>query len=87
MKTYKGVKIPKCNGRVQVWQSDDWYGIRIRFVYPDGRVEWQTFVPNLYCGDWMPGCTSATSQREAITKLVDYCKYNGMNDLHFVGYL
>lgn len=66
---YKGVKIPKCNGRPQLWSRGIQKNESLRIIYPNGRIE--------YCdtpGFWyrFNGCTSRNTQERAIKAAIDY---------------
>ena len=81
MKTYKGVKLPACDGRPQLWTRADFYGLRV--VYPSGRVDYAS----IFCEDFGYACTSRATQLEAQKAVIDYCKQYGYKRPKFLGYL
>lgn len=84
-KTYRGVKIPKLNGRPQLWARmglDHNEGIRI--IYPDGSVAWDKGCGSFpisnfeyvedsgYGTSRMYACTSDSTQLKAIKNSIDW---------------
>jgi hypothetical protein len=80
---YRGVKIPRCNGRPQLWLrgSDDHQSIRI--IYPSGLVEYcishpYTMSPDEEEQDTLNdfnnrgACTSRRSQLAAVKAAIRY---------------
>ncbi len=41
---YQGIKIPKCNGRPQLWSRGIQEHESLRIIMPDGRVDWEAWV-------------------------------------------
>lgn len=87
MKSYFGVKIPKCNGKPQLWCRSAG-GLRI--IMPDGQVDWcmeefaekwgdypvylRKDLKNGYTPDgrYMYACTVGESQLDAIKNSIRY---------------
>lgn len=81
MKTYKGVKIPKNNGRPQLWYRGDTLG-GLRIIYPNGEVEF-VFGSFTY---FAYGCTSRANIDNAVLACISYSKKHGSKP-QFLGYL
>jgi hypothetical protein len=67
------MKLPKCNGRPQLWTRCGYEGIRI--IWPNGKVSWTS----IYDGEFIKtgtmienGCTTGLSQEEAILNCIFY---------------
>ena len=93
MKTYRGVKIPKNNGRPQLWTRGISNHTSLRIVYPSGKVEYCSLViPYQPLCDYMftRGCTSRNSLSSAIKAFIDwdtaYGRFKQSSPL-FLGYL
>lgn len=91
---YKGVKLPKCNGRPQLWARG--YGAvagthtTLRIIYPNGKVEFNQrslggFLRSKY---WKggKGCTSSDTQLQALKNTIKYDLHSGEAPW-FLGYL
>lgn len=75
------MKLPKCNGRPQLWSRRDFRGIRI--LYPDGRVSWSWDE-----GAWEnTGCTSRKTQKGAQKAIFKHEKIHRFDPPEFLGYL
>ncbi len=97
-RSYRGVKLPKCNGRPQVWLRG--IGLlniyeqhsSLRIIYPSGRVQFENRLPNeVYAGKniFQHGCTSCDNQESAIVACIDYDldpSFCGTRPI-FVGYI
>lgn len=94
---YQGVKIPKPNGRPQLWtrasfHTDCFNHTSLRIIYPDGHVAWHS-IGSSYSADpsrWdSKGCTSESTQLKAIKRCIDYDSDNGKSHRRpwFLGYL
>lgn len=94
---YNGVKIPRINGRPQLWARnglDENEGIRI--IYPNGKVEWmarELFInsdeesrpySNEINYQLVRACTSSDTQLQAIKNSIIY---DGFYEPVFLGYL
>ena len=91
-------KLPRFNKRPQLWYSEETdpsIGDRLRIVYPSGRV---MYYADKYTGEfnpWRYGCTSRSSQREAVQAIFRYSALvdpgsvgtTRMGIPQFVGYL
>lgn len=95
MKEYKGVKIPKCNGRPQLWIQSWGFKLntqRIRIIMPSGRVlyddnnlgiDYRNSSPKL-----IKGCTSRRNQLSAIKAMINYFgQGSDSRNPEFLGYL
>lgn len=84
--TYKGVKIPKCNGRPQLWLRgwSDEGNPTIRIIYPSGYVEYETRYA--FDGEMRRGCTSRRTQLAALRACIKY-DFDAPNKPEFLGYL
>lgn len=82
--TYKSKKLPKNNGRAQLWVWKGQQSERLRMIYANGMVEYySTFVSEGY---WKEGCTSGNTQKEAVKNCLRYSQgWSGKN--YFLGYL
>lgn len=81
-------KIPRCNGRPQLWHSiSKPHGKydRLRIIYPNGRVMF-CFDNVFWPGNFLLGCTSRKTQKAAILACVEYSKHF-KEDVIFLGYL
>jgi hypothetical protein len=97
MKTYLGVKIPKLNGRPQLWMRAtkcSSYGKyeTLRIIYPNGQVDYCFKYTDNQEGiaktilEWTDhGCTSKATQFDAIVSSIQYDKWSGKPI--FIGYL
>lgn len=85
MKYCKGIEIPKCNDRPQLWSRCNFSELRI--IMPDGRVEWSTKL--LSTNDYWAyhGCTNRSTQIDAIRAIIYYDTMRGFNAPQFLGYL
>ena len=82
------MKLPKCNGRPQLWHwvSDDGRVDRLRIIYPNGKVSFTYFTHQPGVPDWHDnGCTSRSTQRAAVKAAHAYL--SGSGELVFLGYL
>jgi len=102
MKTYLGVKIPRCNGRPQLWTRGYQNHESLRIIMPDGRVDWESWCGNLdlkvgadlletWCNvkpdaPYMFACTEGDTQLEAIKNCIRFDNRSGIKGL-FLGYL
>ena len=70
---YKGVKIPKLNGRPQLWMRGAYAG-GLRIVYPNGNVEYciEEKQKTAFFEDY--ACTFRFNQMDAIKASIDYDK-------------
>lgn len=96
MKEYKGVKIPKCNGRPQLWIQSWGFELnmqRIRIIMPGGIV---LYDDNNLGIDYqhssstklIKGCTSRRNQLSAIKAIIDYFgQATDSGKPEFLGYL
>ncbi len=79
-------KLPKLNGRPQLWFSIDearsFAWDRLRIVYPSGKVEYY----NSCLGKFEKGCTSSKTQKEAVIEIQRYSEALGATS-EFLGYL
>lgn len=81
---YRGVKIPKCNGRPQLWARGEFMAngnhSTIRIIYQNGTVHWNCYSTSLDClGDlnyiefWdSNACTTRDNQLDAIKASIDH---------------
>lgn len=89
--------LPKCNGRPQLWYTDDGNRgaeDRVRIIYPNGRVEycWSflTHDKTEWIGgkEWERGCTSRRSQEAACLAAAEYGRDRSEPPItYFLGYL
>lgn len=88
MKTKKQ-KLPKCNGRPQLWSRRDFKCLRI--IMPDGEVLWTPIeLPGFYDeGEFNGrGCTGDKTQEKAVKNIINYdIKVLGCSRPEFLGYL
>lgn len=77
--TYRGIKIPKCNDRPQLWLRGPADHSSIRIIFPDGRVSWcPPYAGPRFFKDWLkhegsdPACTESESQIQTIKNSIDY---------------
>lgn len=82
------MKLPKCNGRPQLWHSvfsarpcD-----RLRIIYPSGLVKYAFWNSHLGYKDFKTGCTSRRTQIKAVQAAQQYSSHCG-EDFVFLGYL
>ena len=73
-------KLPKCNGRPQLWSRDNFTSLRI--LYPDGRLEFYSNITNC----WLEG-TQESSLADA-QKVMFEREADSLNEEpEFIGYL
>lgn len=80
--------LPRRNGRPQLWYSWNEFRpwMRIRIIYPTGRVEWDSINLGIDHVDLTRGCTSRRSQIEAQKACFEYSKYQ-REETYWGGYL
>ena len=96
METYLGVKIPKNNGRPQLWlrgvKSENGNHTTIRIIYPNGKVEYTSQShPGLttFFYELTPGCTSRKDYLAAVKATIKFdLSYNRDSEPPiFLGYI
>lgn len=88
VKKYLGVKIPRCNGRPQIWSRHDFRGIRI--IYHEGYVHWSYYGfcdAEITTDRKLPACTNASTQQQAIINCINHDILKLLSPPQFLGYL